>query len=153
MGNKLIANPKLLWNDFFFVSTLNRKGGVLCNTRVSEGLKTRKSLAIHYWQDITISGVELNNNVININKLWRVSTSSVILYYFSFYFFQFRKKIYCLLISGIFDWNLKMLLVYLKSVPSKFSTSKIRCKSKMPKCGTKNVLFGYFWARILISIL
>ena len=41
----------------FFVSTLNRKGGVLCSARVSEALKMR------------MSGVQLNNNVININKL------------------------------------------------------------------------------------
>ena len=46
---------------------------------VSERLKMSKSLGIHYWQDIT-SGVEVNNNVISINKLWRVSTSFVILH-------------------------------------------------------------------------
>ena len=43
-------------------------GGVLCSTIVSERLKLRKSLEIHYRQDI-IFGVEVNNNVININKL------------------------------------------------------------------------------------
>ena len=43
-------------------------GGVLCSTIVSERLKLRKSLEIHYWQDI-IFGVEVNNNVININKV------------------------------------------------------------------------------------
>ena len=40
----------------------------MCSAIVSERLKMRISLRIHYWQD-TISGVEVNNNVININKL------------------------------------------------------------------------------------
>ena len=53
---------------FFFVYTLNGKGGVLCSATVSEWLKMRKSLGIYYYQD-TISSVEVNNNVININKL------------------------------------------------------------------------------------
>ena len=64
---------------FYFVSTLSSMGGVVCSAIVSELLKMRKSLAIHYWQALT-SDVELNNNVININKLWGVSTSFVILY-------------------------------------------------------------------------
>ena len=42
--------------------------GVLRSVIVSEGLKMRKSLAINYWQD-TIFAVEVNNKVININKL------------------------------------------------------------------------------------
>ena len=42
--------------------------GVLRSVVVSEGLKMRKSLGINYWQD-TIFAVEVNNNVININKL------------------------------------------------------------------------------------
>ena len=67
----------------FFVSTLNSKGGVLCIATVSEQLKMRKSLAIHYWEDTIISDIGLNNNVIDINKLWKVSTSLIILYYFS----------------------------------------------------------------------
>ena len=43
-------------------------GGVLRSAIVSKRLKMRKSLMIHYWRDI-ISGVEINNNVINTNKL------------------------------------------------------------------------------------
>ena len=43
-------------------------GGVLCRVIVSEWLKMRKSLGIHYCQD-TISGAQVNNNVININTL------------------------------------------------------------------------------------
>ena len=43
-------------------------GGVLRSAIVSERLKMRKSLRIHYSQDI-ISGVEVNNSVINTNKL------------------------------------------------------------------------------------
>ena len=49
--SQFIIYLKLLWNDFFFVFTLNSKGGVLCIATVSEGLKMRKSLTIHYWQD------------------------------------------------------------------------------------------------------
>ena len=37
-------------------------GGVLCSAIVSEWLKMRKYLGIHYWQD-TISAVEVNNNL------------------------------------------------------------------------------------------
>ena len=33
---------------FFSVSALNSKGGVVCIATVNEGLKIRKSLAIHY---------------------------------------------------------------------------------------------------------
>ena len=43
-------------------------GGVLCSAIVTERLKMRKSLGIHYEHDI-ISGVEINNNVINTSKL------------------------------------------------------------------------------------
>ena len=43
-------------------------GGVMCSAIVSEWLKMRKPPGVHYGQD-TISGVEVNNNVININKL------------------------------------------------------------------------------------
>ena len=45
--------------------------------KASEQVETRKFLEIRYWQD-TISGVAINNNVKNINKLWEVSTSFVI---------------------------------------------------------------------------
>ena len=43
-------------------------GGVWYSATVSEWLKMRKSLGIYYYQD-TISGAEVNNNVINNNKL------------------------------------------------------------------------------------
>ena len=56
-------------------------GGVRCSATVSEWLEMRKPLGIYYYQD-TISGAEVNNNVININKLSEVSTSFVIGYYF-----------------------------------------------------------------------
>ena len=65
----------------FFVSTLSSMGGVVCSAIVSELIKMRKSLTIHCLQDVP-SEVELNNNVININKLCGVLTSFVILYYF-----------------------------------------------------------------------
>ena len=63
-------------------------GGVLCSTLVSvknmiSRLKMRKLLGVHYRQDI-ISGAEVNN-VINNNELLGVSTSFVILYFFSIY--------------------------------------------------------------------
>ena len=57
-------------------------GGVLSSSIVSERLKMRKSIGIHYWQD-TIYSVKVSNNVININKLWGVLTSFLTLYYFS----------------------------------------------------------------------
>ena len=67
---------------FYFVSTISGIGGVVCSAIMSELLKMRKSIAIRYWQDVP-SDAKFNNNVININKLWGVSTSFVILYYFS----------------------------------------------------------------------
>ena len=54
------------------------------------------------------------------------------------------------ILSGYF-WArfLKKLLPYLKSAPSNLSICKIsRKKQKMPKFGTKNVVFEYFGARI-----
>ena len=76
----------MFWNIFFVSS----KGGALCSAIVSGRLKIRKSLRIHYWQNL-VSGVEVNNNVIKTNTIWIVSTCFVILCYFSFwhYFFQF----------------------------------------------------------------
>ena len=93
-GSRVKGNQKLLCNIFcLFISTLNIMDGVLCSARVSERLKIRKSLGIHHWKD-TISSVDVNNNVININKLWEVSTSFVILYYFllQHYFFLIMKN-------------------------------------------------------------
>ena len=51
-------------------------GGVMCSAIVSEQLKMRKPLGIYYWQH-TISGVKVNNNVININKFWGVSSTQL----------------------------------------------------------------------------
>ena len=51
-------------------------GGVEYSAIVSEQLKIRKSLGIYYWHD-TISGVKVNNNVINMNKFWGVSTTQL----------------------------------------------------------------------------
>ena len=42
-------------------------GGILWSAIVSQRLKMRKTLGIHYLQDI-ISGVEVNKNVINIKN-------------------------------------------------------------------------------------
>ena len=64
---------KLLWNDFFFISTPSSLDGVVRSAIVSELIKMEKSLPNHYWQDIP-SDFELNN-IININKLWDVSTA------------------------------------------------------------------------------
>ena len=58
-------------------------GGAVCSAIVSELLKMRKSLAIHYWWDVP-SDVELNNNVINVKKIWGVWTSFVICTIFRF---------------------------------------------------------------------
>ena len=38
-------------------------GGVLCSVTMCDRLKMKKCLAINYWYD-TISGAEVNNNVI-----------------------------------------------------------------------------------------
>ena len=64
---------KLLWNDFFFISTPSSLDGVVRSAIVSELIKMETSLPNHYWQDIP-SDFELNN-IININKLWDVSTA------------------------------------------------------------------------------
>ena len=73
----LIILKKYTFNNFFFfISTLNSMGGVMCSPAVREQLKMRKSLRICYWKD-TISGVKVNNNFISINKLWRVSTTQL----------------------------------------------------------------------------
>ena len=80
LGRQFIGGLKLIWNDLLF--TLSSMGGVVCSAIESELLKMRKSLAIHYWLDVP-SDVELNNNVINIKKLWGVWTSFVILFFFS----------------------------------------------------------------------
>ena len=74
----LIIFKNYVFEYFFFVSSM---GGVPCGTIVSERLKMRKLLGVHYRQDI-ISGAEVNN-VINNNELLGVSTSFVILCYFS----------------------------------------------------------------------
>ena len=51
LTSQFLGNLKLPWKFFFFffVSTLNSKGGVLCSARMGERLKMRKSPAIHYW--------------------------------------------------------------------------------------------------------
>ena len=48
-----------------------------------------------------------------------------------------------------FGWNLKTILSYLKSTPSNLSNAKFGRKTKMPKFGTKNALFGHFWPKML----
>ena len=72
----------------FSVCTKYSMCAVLYSVIVSERLKMRKSPAINYWQD-TVSGLEVNRNVRNINKLWGILTSFVILYYFSLYYYFF----------------------------------------------------------------
>ena len=63
--SRFIGDLKLLWNYFFYVSTLNSKGGALSSARVSDCLKMRKSLPVHYGQDIlfllSISIIMFNN--------------------------------------------------------------------------------------------
>ena len=50
-GKSIYRQSKNSLKWFFFVSTVNRKGGVLCSARFSERLKMRKSLAVHYRQN------------------------------------------------------------------------------------------------------
>ena len=52
------------------------------------------------------------------------------------------------LICVLLHRNLKMLLSYLKSVPSNLSDFKFSSKIKILKFETKNALFGYFWTWI-----
>ena len=60
MTSQFLGDLKLVSKEFFFVSTLNSKGSVLCSARVGEQLKiSRNALLIGYK-----IGVELNNNVI-----------------------------------------------------------------------------------------
>ena len=47
-----------------------------------------------------------------------------------------------------FDWNLKILLSYLKSVPLNLPDCKIPYQNKILKSGNQNALFGYFWTGI-----
>ena len=67
MGSRFIGNLKVLRNEFF-VSKLNSKSGVLCSARLSERLKREKISRNLLLTGYTISGIELDNNVININK-------------------------------------------------------------------------------------
>ena len=46
------------------------------------------------------------------------------------------------------EWNLKIILSYLKSGPSTLLNCKFREKMIIPRFGTENALFGYFWAEI-----
>ena len=52
------------------------------------------------------------------------------------------------LIGNFWERVLAKLLSYLKSASSNFSKSNISWK-KIPKFGTKNAWFGYFWAGLL----
>ena len=74
MGSRFLGDPKLLWNIVFVRSTINNMDDVLGSVIVTERLKTRKSLATNYWEDI-ISGVEVKSNDRNVKNLWKVSTS------------------------------------------------------------------------------
>ena len=51
-----------------------------------------------------------------------------------------------MLFGGIF--GLEFEKAHLKSTPSNLSGCKVWCKKKILKFGTKNALFGYFWAGI-----
>ena len=101
-------------------------GGVACSALVSELLKMKKSIAIHYWQDVPYDA-EFNNNVININKLCGVSTGFVILYiyiyiYIYIYFTRMVKKdlrvskvdhtIWSFLIIFLFDNFIYIINIY-----------------------------------------
>ena len=46
------------------------------------------------------------------------------------------------------EWNLKIILSYLKSGPSTLLNCNFREKMIIPRFGTENALFGYFWAEI-----
>ena len=52
------------------------------------------------------------------------------------------------LIWAFWDWNLKIILSYLKLVPSDLPNYKVSHKIKNLKFGTKNGIFGYPGAEI-----
>ena len=54
--------------NFIFVSTLNSKSGVLRSARLCERLKREKISRNLLLTGHTIFGIELNNNVMNVNK-------------------------------------------------------------------------------------
>ena len=68
---------------FLSVSTINSMDDVLGSVIVTERLKTRKSLATNYWEDI-ISGVEVKSNDRNVKNLWKTSTSFQFCAFFHF---------------------------------------------------------------------
>ena len=75
----------------------------------------------------------------------KFGTKNAILGYFS------PKMLYFGIVEQEFK---KKLFSYLKSASLNLSIGKIsQKKKKMPKYGTKNTLFGYFWGRILKRLL
>ena len=54
--------------NFFSLSTPNSKSGVLRSARLSERLKREKISRNLLLTGHTIFGIELNNNVMNVNK-------------------------------------------------------------------------------------
>ena len=69
--------------NFSSVSIPNSKIGVLCSARLSERLKRDKFSRNLLLTGYTIFGIEHNNNIENINKFWRVSTSFTLTLSFS----------------------------------------------------------------------
>ena len=79
--------------QYIFIQNSYSMGGALYSAIVRERLRMRKSLVIYYWQN-AISRVKVNKNVTNINKLWRVSTSFVILNYFSLFHYRIYARVH-----------------------------------------------------------
>ena len=57
-----------------------------------------------------------------------------------------------MLYLSIFGLEFEKAIVIFETKPLEFVYLQSFVKKKMPKFGTKNVLLGYFWARILIMI-
>ena len=59
-----------------------------------------------------------------------------------------------MLYLGIFGQNFnKAIVIFEIKHPQIYLFAKSHEKTKMPKFGTKNALFGYFWATILKELL
>ena len=92
--------------------------------------------------DLRVFGVEFENTIVifetNTPNLSNCKISRTRMSKFG------TKSLICIFLC----WNLKGLLSYLKSASLNLSCCKVSAKVKILTFGAKNVLFGYFWARI-----
>ena len=77
-------------------------GGVLCSVTMCDRLKMKKCLAINYWHD-TISGAEVNNNVIkSINfEDFQLGLRFCTIFHFNTIFFNSLKINFSKILGGM----------------------------------------------------